>query len=167
MITVKRYGVSRLAGVIVIICEGRPVVLLAADVRGLVLHVFHVLVQCRYVRTCIGTLDAMSSNCTLIPNLRKLIFTTQLVKTMIRSWHRKMSRKEGSAEIIDVTIILVPGCNKKYSKCTSIGLKASRCNIMKNSGNEIGGEPNALISRSKPHALSNGEDAEEKKIASC
>lgn len=83
MITVKRYGVSRLAGVIVIICEGRPVVLLAADVRGLVLHVFHVrvLVQCRYVRTCIGTLDAMSSNCTLIPNLRKLIFTTQLVKT--------------------------------------------------------------------------------------
>lgn len=38
---------------------------------------------------------------------------------------------------------------------------------MKNSGNEIGGEPNALISRSKPHALSNGEDAEEKKIASC
>lgn len=145
---------SRLAGLIVMICEGRPVVL-AADVRGLVLHVSQV--QCRYVRTCIGMLiEAMSSNCALIPNLRKLIFTTQLVTTMIRSWHRKMSRKEESAEIIDVTIILVPGCNKKYSKCTGTGLKALRCNIMKNSGNEIGGggaPPNALIS-SKPHARS-------------
>lgn len=58
------------------ICEGRPVVLLAADVRGLVLHVVNVGT---YVPVFWHA--TMSSNCTLIPNLRKLIFTTQLVTT--------------------------------------------------------------------------------------